>query len=132
MNGFYPPDCCPNYLKRELFQYLRKRISRIHVQTKTLVEFLNSTDQSFSIFVLLDHMDWLSSEPRLLAEEWRSIMDRARPGARIIYRSGSISCNYIPEFALGRLQFQSEKTEVLHRNDRVGTYASFHFARVMS
>jgi S-adenosylmethionine-diacylglycerol 3-amino-3-carboxypropyl transferase len=132
MNGFYPPDCCPNYLKGELFQYLRKRISRIQIHTKSLVKFLNSTDQSFSIFVLLDHMDWLSSEPRLLAEEWRAIMDRARPGARIIYRSGSISCDYIPEFALRRLQFQSEKTKALHSSDRVGTYASFHFARVTS
>jgi S-adenosylmethionine-diacylglycerol 3-amino-3-carboxypropyl transferase len=132
MNGFYPPDCCPNYLKRELFQLLRKRISRIQIQTKTLVDFLNSTDRRFSVFVLLDHMDWLSSEPRLLAEEWRCIMDRAQPGARIIYRSGNINCDYVPEFALRRLRFESEKTKALHGNDRVGTYASFHFATVTS
>jgi S-adenosylmethionine-diacylglycerol 3-amino-3-carboxypropyl transferase len=80
--------------------------------------------------VLLDHMDWLSSKPQLLEEEWQWIIHRAEPGARIIYRSGSMSCDYIPQFALQRLQFQSEKTEALHHRDRVGTYASFHFATV--
>jgi S-adenosylmethionine-diacylglycerol 3-amino-3-carboxypropyl transferase len=130
MNGFYPEDCCPNYLKREFFQYLRKRVPRIHMHTQTLVDFLKSANERFSVFVLLDHMDWLSSKPRLLEEEWQWIIDRAGPGARIIYRSASMSCDYIPQFALQRLQFQSEKTEALHRRDRVGTYGSFHFATV--
>jgi S-adenosylmethionine-diacylglycerol 3-amino-3-carboxypropyl transferase len=132
MNGYYPQDCCPNYLKRELFQFLRNRISRIRVHTTTLNNFLRSTDERFSVFVLLDHMDWLSSHPLLLEKEWQSIIDRAEPGTRIIYRSGSISCDYIPEFALRRLQFQSDKTKALHGRDRVGTYASFHFATVTS
>src|SRR6516162_5791154 len=130
MNGYYPEDCCPNYLKREFFHYLRKRVSRIQLHTQTLVDFLRSADQRFSVFVLLDHMDWLSTQPRLLQEEWRCIMEKAEPGARIIYRSGSIACNYIPEFALRRLRFESERTKALHGQDRVGTYASFHCATV--
>lgn len=130
INGYYPDDCCPNYLKREFFQYLRNRISRIHLHTQTLVDFLKSTDRRFSVFVLLDHMDWLSTQPRILEEEWRWIIERAEPGARIIYRSGAIACNYIPDFAMRRLQFESEKTKALHGRDRVGTYASFHFATV--
>jgi S-adenosylmethionine-diacylglycerol 3-amino-3-carboxypropyl transferase len=130
INGYYPEDCCPNYLKREFFQYLRKRVSRIQIQTRTLVEFLRSAEQRFSVFVLLDHMDWLSTQPRLLEEEWRWIIERAEPGARIIYRSGSLTCNFIPEFALRRLRFESATTRALHSRDRVGTYASFHFATV--
>ncbi len=130
INGRYSADCCPNYLKREFFQFLRRRISRIHVHTRTLADFLRSSDQRFSIFVLLDHMDWLSAQPRLLEEEWRCIIEHAEPGARIIYRSGSVTCDYIPEFARRRLQFQSEQTNQWHRRDRVGTYASFHFAKV--
>ena len=83
-----------------------------------------------SDFVLLDHMDWLSAQPRLLEEEWRCIIEHAEPGARIIYRSGSVTCDYIPEYARRRLQFQSDQTNQWHRRDRVGTYASFHFAKV--
>jgi S-adenosylmethionine-diacylglycerol 3-amino-3-carboxypropyl transferase len=132
INGYYPPDCCPNYLKRELFQFLRKRTPRIQTHTTNLVDFLGSTEERFSVFVLLDHMDWLSNQPLLLEQEWRAIMDRAESGARIIYRSGNISCDYIPDFARRRLEFQAERTQVLHSRDRVGTYASFHFATVTS
>ncbi|HYR42366.1 MAG TPA: BtaA family protein [Terriglobia bacterium] len=130
INGFYHADCCPNYLRRELFQFLRRRTSRILIQTKTLADFLRSADQRFSVFVLLDHMDWLSDQPRLLEEEWRSIIEHAEPGARIIYRSGSATCDYIPQFARSLLRFQSDRTKESHSRDRVGTYASLHFATV--
>jgi S-adenosylmethionine-diacylglycerol 3-amino-3-carboxypropyl transferase len=130
LNGYYPDCCSPNYLKREHFEFLRLRASRIQIQTNTITEFLNSTEKQFSIFVLLDHMDWLSGEPSLLEEEWRAIISHALPGARIIYRSGSVSRGYIPQFAIRRLEFESERAEKLHARDRVGTYGSFHFARV--
>ena len=130
INGHYERDCCPNYLKREYFLFLRNRASRIHIHTRTLADFLRSTDRRFSVFVLLDHMDWLSNRPHLLEEEWRSIIDHADPGARIIYRSGSVNCDYIPGFARRQLQFQSDRTKELHSRDRVGTYASLHFATV--
>jgi S-adenosylmethionine-diacylglycerol 3-amino-3-carboxypropyl transferase len=132
INGYYDADCCPNYLKREFFQYLRKRVSRLHIQTSTLTDFLESAGRQFSVFVLLDHMDWLSNQPRLLEQEWRSIIDHAEPGARIIYRSGSVACDYIPDFARRHLQFQSDRAKQLHSRDRVGTYASLHFATVIA
>src|SRR5262249_37187206 len=56
INGFYPRGCCPNYLQQQNFQLLRERIFRIRVETKTMTQFLRSTDEQFSIFVLLDHM----------------------------------------------------------------------------
>jgi S-adenosylmethionine-diacylglycerol 3-amino-3-carboxypropyl transferase len=130
INGSYAPGCCPNYLKRENFNFLRNRTGRIQIQTRTLTDCLRSTSERFSVFVLLDHMDWLSCEPRLLEEEWRAIIDRAAPGARIIYRSGSLNCDYIPPFAIRRLEFEPDRTKELHDSDRVGTYASFHFAKV--
>jgi S-adenosylmethionine-diacylglycerol 3-amino-3-carboxypropyl transferase len=130
MNGYYPVGCCPKYLDRANFAFLRERISRIDIQTATLTEFLRSTRERFTVFVLLDHMDWLSDTPDLLEEEWRAIMNAALPGSRIIYRSGSLTCDYIPEFVLRHLQFQPERTLELHTRDRVGTYTSFHFAKV--
>jgi S-adenosylmethionine-diacylglycerol 3-amino-3-carboxypropyl transferase len=132
INGHYDPDCCPNYLRREFFYYLRNRVSRINIQTSSLDRFLQSAQRRFSVFVLLDHMDWLSNQPRLLEQEWRSIMDHAEPGARIIYRSGSVACDYIPDSARRRLHFQSDRTKELHSRDRVGTYASLHFATVIA
>jgi S-adenosylmethionine-diacylglycerol 3-amino-3-carboxypropyl transferase len=130
MNGFYPAGCCPNYLRPEYFETLRGRVSRLRIHTATLTDFLHSTERRFSMFVLLDHMDWLSAAPDLLAQEWRAILKSALSGARIIYRSGGLNCDYIPVFAMRRLQFQSEYTVELHARDRVGTYGSFHFATV--
>ena len=130
MNGYYPGNCCPNYLKRENFEILRERSSRIQIQTANLTQFLRSSSERFSIFVLLDHMDWLSAAPDLLEEEWRSIMDSASKDARIIYRSGNSTCDFIPEFAVRRVHFHPWLTEHLNSRDRVGTYASFHFARI--
>ncbi len=132
MNGYYPLHCCPNYLKRENFDLLKERASRIQIQTTSLTAFLRSTSNRFNIFILLDHMDWLSAAPDVLEEEWRSIMNSASPGARIIYRSGSKTCDFIPGFATNRLQFHPWITEYLNTRDRVGTYASFHFAKVTS
>ncbi len=128
MNGHYTPDCCPNYLKRDNFEVLRNRVSRIQIRTATLTDFLRTTRECFSVFVLLDHMDWLSAAPQLLEQEWRAILNTALPGARIIYRSGGINCNYIPQFASQHLQLQAERTRELHLRDRVGTYGSFHVA----
>jgi len=130
LNGYYPANCCPNYLMRENFDLLKERASRIHIQTIDLTQYLQSSSNPFSIFILLDHMDWLSGAPELLDEEWRSIMDSASPGARIIYRSGSKTCDFIPGFATNRLQLHPWITEYLNTRDRVGTYASFHFAKV--
>lgn len=130
MNGYYPGDCCPNYLKRENFETLRARASRIHIRTTHLTEFLRSSPERFSIYVLLDHMDWLSKAPELLEDEWHAIMDSATKDARIIYRSGNAVCDYIPDFATRRLQFHPWLTDHLNARDRVGTYASFYFARI--
>jgi S-adenosylmethionine-diacylglycerol 3-amino-3-carboxypropyl transferase len=130
MNGYYPDGCCPNYLKPEHYETLRMRIPRIRIHTATLTDFLHTAAERFSIFVLLDHMDWLSAAPQLLEAEWRSILSTAQPGARIIYRSGGVTCDYIPAFALPRLRLEARRTEELHARDRVGTYGSFHFATV--
>jgi S-adenosylmethionine-diacylglycerol 3-amino-3-carboxypropyl transferase len=130
MNGHYTEECCPDYLKRENFQLLRWLAARVFVHTETLTEFLQSTPRQFSIFVLLDHMDWISRAPSLLEEEWRAIILRAVPGARIIYRSGGVNCSYIPEFAARRLELHAERTAKLNQRDRVGTYGSFHYATV--
>jgi S-adenosylmethionine-diacylglycerol 3-amino-3-carboxypropyl transferase len=130
MNGAYPPDCCPNYLKRENFETLRRLADRIHTHTMSLADFLRFCDRTFSIYVLLDHMDWLADSRDLLDAEWQGILRTAEDGARILYRSGGASFDRIPEFALRRIEFRSQVADALHCRDRVGTYGSFHLASV--
>jgi S-adenosylmethionine-diacylglycerol 3-amino-3-carboxypropyl transferase len=132
LKGHYTAEACPNYLRRENFQTLQRLSHRIRFHTMSLVEFLRKGSGPFSIFVLSDHMDWLTSRRDLLEEEWEWILRTSQAGARIIYRSGGQTFDYLPAFAKKQLRFESELTARLSLQDRVGTYGSFHLARVLA
>ena len=129
MNGKYGPECCPEYLKPENFHVLQRRMRNVSTHTNTLAGFLRSSKDKFSVYVLLDHMDWMKNSPAELREEWNQILRTSRPGARIIFRSAGVSPDQIPDFAVEQLEF-SPIPSTLHAFDRVGTYGSFHMATV--
>jgi S-adenosylmethionine-diacylglycerol 3-amino-3-carboxypropyl transferase len=127
LNGRYSRDYCPLYLKPENFEFLSERLGRIHPHTMKLSDFLRFTQERFSVYVLLDHMDWMRGDTLDLSDEWRLILNTAIPAARIIFRSGALSFK-LPDFAQRQLTFHSELARSLHQQDRVGTYGSFYFA----
>ena len=130
MRGHYTPECCPDYLMEENFLRLKEGlVDRIHIHNGTVTSFLEETGMEISKFVLLDHMDWLGAhQPEALRAEWEQILARARPGARVIFRSGSSRPAFLE--SLHRLVFLEELAAELHRHDRVRTYASFHIAEI--
>lgn len=131
LTGSYTPDCCPNYLKPEHFPALRERVLRLTTHTGSLCGFLAEARERFTHYVLLDHQDWMARHlPDDLAEEWRLILAKARPGARVLLRSAGADAAFIPVEARGRLLFRPELTTPLHPADRVGTYGSQHLAVV--
>jgi S-adenosylmethionine-diacylglycerol 3-amino-3-carboxypropyl transferase len=74
-------------------------------------------------------MAW--KDPAGLREEWELILAFSRPGTQILLRSAGLDCSFIPAGILSRLRFHPERTEPLHRIDRVGTYGSLHLAEVI-
>jgi S-adenosylmethionine-diacylglycerol 3-amino-3-carboxypropyl transferase len=138
--GRYSRECCPGYLKPDNFQRLKSgMVDRIRIHTGDLTGFLRGHDGSLSHFVLLDHMDWLShAHPELLAAEWQAIVDRARAGARILWRSGGFHVDFVDPIRVeveGRmrqvgelLKYDTETARSCHGRDRVHTYGSFHIA----
>jgi len=140
MEGRYSPDCCPEYLKPDNFQALKSGlVNRIKTHTGTVTEFLHQTRQPVSRFVLLDHMDWMSSyHPAALVEEWNAILNRARPGARILLRSAHADPAFLDWVRVGpwrrrlddTLTFDHALAARLHVDDRVHTYAGFKIADV--
>jgi S-adenosylmethionine-diacylglycerol 3-amino-3-carboxypropyl transferase len=138
LQGRYTEACCPEYLKRENFEALQAGlVDRIEWHTSTVTEFLQATDERISKYVLLDHMDWMSSYyPDALAEEWECILDRAATDARVIFRSAHAAPAYLEELELGveprrlrdLLVFHPDLAAELQRLDRVHTYAGFHVA----
>ncbi|MGE0876650.1 MAG: DUF3419 family protein [Burkholderiales bacterium] len=142
LRGAYTPACCPEYLKPRNFGRLRAGVvDAIEPHTDTVTRFLQGGNAPISRFVLLDHMDWMSSvDPAGLAEEWEAILGRAAPGARIIFRSAHSRPAYLSGIRVRAgeamvslpeaLRFQPRLAAALSRRDRVNTYAGFHIADV--
>ena len=132
LTGSYTRNCCPNYLKEENFAVLHANIGRVHTYNLTISDFLKSNPDTYSHFVLLDHQDWLAwHHPEALQEEWHLILENSRPGSKVIMRSAGNDVCFIPETVRSSLRFFPDLTEVLHRQDRVGTYGSLHLAEVL-
>ena len=140
LNGQYSPTCCPEYLKIDSFYALKGGLVEcIELHTCTVTEFLHSGDQAISRFVLLDHMDWMSSyHPAALVEEWNAILERATPSARILMRSAHANPPFLDWVEAGPshrplseiLHFDRDLAARLQREDRVHTYAGFMVADV--
>jgi len=139
LQGHYSPECCPEYLKQANFERLRTLLPRLKIHTTTITGFLNDTEAGVSKFILLDHMDWMSSnDPEGLVAEWNAILGKARPGARAIFRSAGLRVNYLDHLhvqhrgkpaELGSLlRYHPELAAGLHTKDRVHTYGSFYIA----
>jgi S-adenosylmethionine-diacylglycerol 3-amino-3-carboxypropyl transferase len=138
--GRYTRACCPEYLKPDNFLALKGGlVDRIKTHNLTVTEFLHEAKQPISRYVLLDHMDWMSSyHPAALVEEWNAILSRARGGARVLLRSAHADPDFLNWVRVGpareRLQdllvFDRELATRLHADDRVHTYAGFMIADV--
>jgi S-adenosylmethionine-diacylgycerolhomoserine-N-methlytransferase len=84
-------------------------------------------------------MDWMSyNNPQALMEEWNAILQKARPGSRVIFRSAGLKVTYLDhlrvqfrgrEVELGQLlRYHTARAAELHARDRVHTYGSFYIA----
>lgn len=131
LTGQYSPECCPNYLKEEYFGLLRRKSNRIVPHTMSIADFLHRHPGCYSHFVLLDHQDWMAAHaPEALQHEWQLILKNSRAGTKILMRSASPELDFLPPLAREALCFRPDLSEPLHKTDRVGTYASLHFAEV--
>ena len=139
--GHYTHDCCPEYLRKENFVRLRALTERLKIHTTTVTDFLRHAEPGLSRFVLLDHMDWMSfHQPKGLVEEWNAILDKARPGARAIFRSAGLKVSYLDHLRVtrrgrevelgGLLRYNPSLAAELHAKDRVHTYGSFYIAEL--
>ena len=140
ITGRYSEDCCPEYLRPDNFEKLKNGLAdRVEIHTNSVQGFLDRHDVSITRFVLLDHMDWLSSHRYVWLEaEWQSILRRAAPNCRILWRSGGLRTDFVDAAQVdwdGRqrqvgelLSYHPDLAAELHAKDRVHTYGSFYIA----
>ena len=140
LTGEYTPECCPEYVKQENFEKLKGGlVDRLHVYTASVLDCLKTEQLTISRFVLLDHMDWLSSHRfPILEAEWQAIIEQSAPKTRILWRSGGLQTDYVnrvrvtvdgkPRQVGEILNYNKALVEELHPKDRVHTYGSFFVA----
>lgn len=138
--GEYTPECCPEYLKPENFARLKNGlIDKIRIHSNTVEGFLRATNARISRYVLLDHMDWLSTfRYAALKNEWQAIVDRAASDCRVIFRSGGMQVEYVDPIQVqtptrqrsvgNLLDYDTALAATLHKRCRVHTYGSFYIA----
>ncbi|QDU55360.1 DUF3419 family protein [Aeoliella mucimassa] len=140
MTGEYTHECCPEYLREENFNRLKGGlVDRIHTHTSTILDYLESTDQTYSRYVLLDHMDWLAEHHAdILQRQWQAIINHADDLSIMLWRSAALEVDFIDpievelngkKYTLGDvLEYNRELANELHAKDRVNTYGSFDIA----
>ncbi len=127
LKGFYTKECCPEYLKEEHFLSLRNQQKKAYSYTSTLSDFLKKNPGNYSHYVLLDHQDWLAANNvPALEEEWRLILKNSQSGTRIIMRSAATKIDFFPDFIKDKVSFDKDLSDKVHKEDRVGTYASVY------
>lgn len=143
LTGEYSQEACPEYLKQENFARLKSDVSNhVTTHTNTVQGFLEGQQHPITRFVLLDHMDWLSRDPakKILTSEWQSIVDRAAPSARVLWRSAGLDGTFINSIEVqvngqkrklgDLLTYHNALANELHAKDRVHTYGSFCIADI--
>jgi S-adenosylmethionine-diacylglycerol 3-amino-3-carboxypropyl transferase len=140
LTGEYTPECCPNYLTTDGFARLKGGlVDLVQTHTDSVAGFVRKCDEPISRFILLDHQDWLSTHRHnLLVDEWQTIVDRASPTARILFRSGGMEVDFVDPIEVrvngtkrklgDMLHYYRELAASLHTVDRVHTYGNFYIA----
>jgi len=99
-NRGYKPDGTgpvPPYLKRENWDAVREGAARVNIVNRNLTDRLGELPAgSRDAYVMLDAQDWMTDEQ--LNALWHEITRTARPGARVLFRTGGI-----PDILPGRV-----------------------------
>lgn len=114
--GYYKPDNCPRYLRRENFEKMKKHLSnnKLKLVHGTMLEAIDNSTVPITVASLLDHMDWMTD--RMINEEITHLtrkMDQKR--GKIFWRTFADDVHSAPLMWLS-------PTRVDDSDDRVGMY----------
>lgn len=130
----YAPDAprsVPPYLEPSAFQTLRDCAGRLEALNLNLTDHLvQRQDASCDCYVLLDAQDWMSDAQ--LGALWANITRTARPGARVIFRTGGaqdILPGRVAKAVLGRWAYDRQASAQGTASDRSAIYGGFHMYR---
>ncbi|PJE35970.1 DUF3419 domain-containing protein [Pseudooceanicola lipolyticus] len=121
----------PPYLEPAQFDTVAHHAHCISVQNRPMTEVLTRrASGSLDCYVLLDAQDWMTDAQ--LNALWEQITRTARPGARVIYRTGGapdILPGRVETSLLNRWRYDQAGSEAGFARDRSAIYGGFHLRR---
>lgn len=118
----------PPYLRRDNFETIKSRSSRVEVLNRSFTEYLEAQeDASRDRYILLDAQDWMNDAQ--LNALWKEITRTAKPGARVIFRTAaklSLLPGRIAPEVLDRWEYLEEESLAFSSRDRSAIYGGFH------
>ncbi|ETX30258.1 S-adenosylmethionine:diacylglycerol 3-amino-3-carboxypropyl transferase [Roseivivax isoporae LMG 25204] len=121
----------PPYLDPRAFDAVRAGAAHVDVQNRSLTDLLAARPAaSVDCATLLDAQDWMSDGQ--LADLWRELSRTARPGARVLFRTGGtpdILPGRVPPEILGRWRYDGRASALALAEDRSAIYGGVHLYR---
>ena len=118
----------PPYLERSNWETLQARAENVSVVHASFTEHLPSLGApTYDAYVLLDAQDWMTDAQ--LTALWQGIVETARPGARVIFRTAgedTILPGRVPQEILGRFRYDADEGRAFAARDRSSVYGGFH------
>jgi S-adenosylmethionine-diacylglycerol 3-amino-3-carboxypropyl transferase len=127
----YAPDIAPSvppYLEAAQFPTIAETASRLRVHNRPMTDLLGGRDAaSLDAYVLLDAQDWMTDAQ--LTALWTQITRTARPGARVLFRTGGaddILPGRVPDAILSRWRYDADASARAFAADRSAIYGGVH------
>ncbi|MDJ1007557.1 MAG: DUF3419 family protein [Paracoccaceae bacterium] len=122
----------PPYLDPRHFEAVRDGAARASLANTSLTDLLASAPSgSKSVYVLLDAQDWMSDAQ--LNALWSEITRTARPGARVLFRTGGaadILPGRVDPELLTRWSYDADASAAAFAADRSAIYGGVHLYRL--
>ena len=125
------PRALPPYLDPAAFATVSRMATRVAALNRSMTDVLAArAAASLDAYVLLDAQDWMTDDQ--LGALWQEITRTARPGARVIFRTGGaddILPGRVAPALLGRWRYDAPASRAGFAADRSAIYGGFHLYR---
>jgi betaine lipid synthase len=129
ISGCYSNKNCPDYITKKGYFNLAKRkeaLDNIRLHTDTINDVCERIPpETLTVAITMDHMDWLSPEDDMAAEEIKHLNRALAKGGRVMLRSSSKTPWYIKVFEAQGFKCHASATRYSSKSiERVNMYAS--------
>ena len=130
----YAPDVAPSvppYLEAAQFEAVSQGAANLRIHNRNMIDLLGARDAaSMDAYVLLDAQDWMTDAQ--LNALWTQITRTARPGARVLFRTGGtadILPGRVGAAILSRWHYDADASARAFAADRSAIYGGVHLYR---